>query len=65
MTAAGYLFDEWDSMRAVLEARELGAAWRETLIERGGLRILAPFYYGTRNLTTTRSRCAPRPISRA
>jgi len=53
VTAAGYLFDEWADLQAVLDAPELGAAWRQTLIERGGLRILSPFFYGTRNLTTT------------
>jgi len=53
VTAAGYMFGSWDEMKAVLDAPELGDKWHATLLEKGGLRVLAPFYYGTRNLTTT------------
>ncbi|EFL88167.1 TRAP transporter substrate-binding protein [Ahrensia sp. R2A130] len=53
VTAAGFMFDEWAQMKSVLEAPELGAKWSQTLLEKGGLRILSPFFYGTRNLTTT------------
>jgi TRAP-type transport system periplasmic protein len=53
VTAAGYMFSDWNEMKSVLEAPELGQKWQDLLLENGGLRVLAPFYYGTRNLTTT------------
>ncbi len=53
VTAAGYMFASWDEMKAVLDEPTLGGAWHQTLLEKGGLRVLKPFYFGTRNLTTT------------
>lgn len=53
VTAAGYMFESWDEMQSVLQSPKLGGTWGAGLLEKGGLRILAPFYYGTRNLTTT------------
>ncbi|WP_321364189.1 TRAP transporter substrate-binding protein [uncultured Celeribacter sp.] len=53
VTAAGYMFPEWEDMKAVLEAPGLGQKWKQSLLEKGGLRPLTYFFYGTRNLTTT------------
>ena len=53
VTAAGYMFPSWEDMDAVLKAPEFGQKWFNTVLEKGGLRVLSAFYYGTRNLTTT------------
>lgn len=48
----GYMFEDQAHQRAVLDSPEMGGAWAETLLEKGGLRILSSFFYGTRNVTT-------------
>lgn len=53
ITGAGYMFSTWEEMKSVLESPELGVQWAQSVLDKGGLRVLSPFYYGTRNLTTT------------
>ncbi|MEL7213734.1 MAG: TRAP transporter substrate-binding protein [Pseudomonadota bacterium] len=48
----GYMFESQAHQRAVLDSPEMGGAWADTLLEKGGLRILSSFFYGTRNVTT-------------
>ena len=48
----GYMFESIEHQRMVLDGEDLGAAWAERLLEDGGLRVLASFHYGTRNVTT-------------
>ncbi|MFQ6550235.1 TRAP transporter substrate-binding protein [Aestuariibius sp. 2305UL40-4] len=48
----GYMFESIEHQRMVLDGEEFGQAWGERLLEDGGLRILASFHYGTRNVTT-------------
>ncbi|MEO1017852.1 MAG: TRAP transporter substrate-binding protein [Pseudomonadota bacterium] len=48
---AGYFYDDWDDIVAVLEAEQFGQAWNERLIDDAGLRVLDSFYYGTRQVT--------------
>ncbi len=50
---AGYFYDNWSQVARVVEHPELGHAWNATLAEEGGLEVLATYYYGARNLTTT------------
>ena len=51
---AGYFFNTYDEVKKVLEHPELGQKWNEKLIEKGGLRVLGSYYFGARNLTTTK-----------
>ena len=48
----GYMFESQVHQRRVLDDPDFGGAWAEQLLERGGLRILSSFHYGTRNVTT-------------
>ena len=48
----GYMFESQAHQRLVLDSPEFGGTWAEQLLERGGLRILSSFHYGTRNVTT-------------
>jgi tripartite ATP-independent transporter DctP family solute receptor len=50
---AGYFYDGWDHLNAVIEHEELGRTWAAALVENGGLRPVGTFYYGARSLTTT------------
>ncbi|MBV6657307.1 MAG: TRAP transporter substrate-binding protein [Devosiaceae bacterium] len=48
----GYMFESPEHQRLVLDSPDFGGAWAEQLLDRGGLRILSSFHYGTRNVTT-------------
>ena len=48
----GYMFESQAHQRLVLDSPDFGGAWAEHLLDRGGLRILSSFHYGTRNVTT-------------
>ncbi len=48
----GYMFESQAHQRAVLDSPDMGGVWTEQLLERGGLRVLSSFFYGTRNVTT-------------
>ncbi|HEX7073948.1 MAG TPA: TRAP transporter substrate-binding protein [Hyphomicrobiaceae bacterium] len=50
---AGYMFESFEEQQRILQHPELGASWADQLREKGGLRVLCSFYYGSRNLTTT------------
>ncbi|MCK5932740.1 tripartite ATP-independent transporter solute receptor, DctP family [Fulvimarina manganoxydans] len=49
---AGYYYESWPQLNAVMEADEFGRSWDEQLTELSGIRVLGAFYYGSRNLTT-------------
>ncbi|MBY5985598.1 TRAP transporter substrate-binding protein [Halomonas sp. DP5Y7-2] len=51
VTMAGYFFDDWKRLEALLNAPEFGQQWRQRLLEDAGLRILAYYYFGTREVT--------------
>lgn len=53
---AGYFYDNWDQLRKVIDHDDLGKRWSSQLLEKGGLRVLGTYYYGARNLTTTKTR---------
>ena len=48
----GYMFETQAHQRRVLDDPQFGGDWAARLLERGGLRILSSFHYGTRNVTT-------------
>ncbi len=50
---AGYVFDDFDHQRAVLDHPDFGQSWSAELAEKGGLVVLANYYFGARTLTTT------------
>lgn len=50
---AGYMFNDFDEQKTIIEHPDLGMAWAERLREDGGLRILCSLLYGARQLTTT------------
>lgn len=51
----GYMFESQAHQRRVLDDPEFGGAWAAQLLERGDLRILSSFHYGTRNVTTAKT----------
>ena len=55
IVTSGYMFDSWKQLSAVLGKAEFGQAWNDSLVKESGLRILGSFYYGARNLTTTKT----------
>lgn len=50
---AGYVFDDFAHQLAVLDHPDYGQAWSADLADRGGLVVLANYYFGARTLTTT------------
>lgn len=52
---AGYFYDDWNQVERVVRHPELGEAWNKRLEEQGNIKVLATYYYGARNLTTTRT----------
>jgi len=50
---AGYMYRDWDHLKAVLQHEDFGQTWNRELVEKGGVRPLANYYYGSRQLTTT------------
>lgn len=50
---AGYVFDDYAHQQAVLDNPDYGQAWSAELADKGGLRVLANYYFGARVLTTT------------
>lgn len=48
---AGYFYEDWDQLKSVLESETYGQAWNQRLVEDGGIRLLASFYYGARQVT--------------
>lgn len=50
---AGYMFNDFDEQRKILDHPELGQVWAERLRADGGLRVLCSLLYGARQLTTT------------
>lgn len=50
---AGYVFDDYAHQLVVLEHPDFGQAWNTELAEKGGLIVLANYYFGARTLTTT------------
>ena len=53
---AGYFYKDWSELEKIVENPELGGKWAQQLLEKGGLRILSTYYYGARNLTTTKTK---------
>jgi tripartite ATP-independent transporter DctP family solute receptor len=53
---AGYFYENWDQLKKIIEAPDLGQKWAQRLLEKGGLRVLSTYYYGARNLTTTKTK---------
>ena len=75
---AGYMFENFEEQQKILNHAEFGEAWKESLLERSGLRVLCTYFYGSRNLTTTdtpvktpadmnglKIRAVPQPMSMA
>ena len=73
---SGYVFESWEHQKKVLNHENLGVKWSKQLAEKGGLRILSNYYFGSRTLTTTKTpvyspkdlkgkkiRAVPNPIS--
>lgn len=54
IVTGGYMFESPEHQRRLLESAEFGQAWADQLLEKGNLRILSHFFYGTRNLTTAK-----------
>lgn len=50
---AGYVFDDFEHQLAVLNHPNYGQAWSTELAKKGGLEVLANYYFGARTLTTT------------
>ena len=53
---AGYFYNDWNELKKIIEHPDLGTNWAKQLLEKGGLRILSSYYYGARNLTTTKTK---------
>ncbi|NIA68883.1 TRAP transporter substrate-binding protein [Pelagibius litoralis] len=54
IVTGGYMFESPEHQQRLLESAEFGQAWAGELLEKGNLRILSHFFYGTRNLTTAK-----------
>lgn len=49
---AGYFYESWPNLKAIVEGEEFGRKWNEELLEKSGMRLIAAVYYGSRNITT-------------
>jgi tripartite ATP-independent transporter DctP family solute receptor len=52
---AGYVFESFSHQLAVLDHPNHGQAWSTQLKDKGGLEVLANYYFGARTLTTTKT----------
>ena len=51
---AGYFYENWDQLKKVVDSPELGQKWSKALLEKGRVRVLGTYYYGARDLTTSK-----------
>lgn len=49
---AGYFYENWDELSAVVHGDDFGRTWDARLLEESGMRMVGSFYYGARNVTT-------------
>ncbi|MEQ8323018.1 MAG: TRAP transporter substrate-binding protein [Rhodospirillales bacterium] len=53
---AGYFYENWDQLKKIIDNPDLGGKWAKQLEEKSGLHVLGTYYYGARNLTTTKTK---------
>ncbi len=49
---AGYLFNDFDDVKRLLNDPQLGKKWNEEIVRKSHLRLLGAYYYGKRVVTT-------------